>query len=114
MLSAAARMRRRAEFSETVRNGRRSAAPSLVLHLSPGGCGGPRVGFVTSRALGSAVVRNRVRRRLAPLVRARLAQLPSESMLVVRATPAAATASSARLAADLDHALSRLTLERAR
>ncbi|SBV28889.1 ribonuclease P protein component [Micromonospora krabiensis] len=64
-----------------------------------------RAGFVVSKAVGPAVVRNRVRRRLRHLVRERLAGLPAGSTLVVRALPAAADASYARLAADLDAAL---------
>ena len=68
----------------------------------------PRAGFVVSRAVGPAVVRNRVKRRLRPLVRARMHRLPAAAELVVRAQPAAATASSARLATDLDRCLDRL------
>jgi ribonuclease P protein component len=51
------------------------------------------------------VVRHRVTRRLRHLVAARLDTLPAGSMLVVRALPPAATASSAELAADLDSGL---------
>jgi ribonuclease P protein component len=70
--------------------------------------GAARVGFVVGRAVGPAVVRNRVRRRLRALMRERLSTLPSGSLLVVRAAPAAATAGSAGLAADLDRALAAL------
>lgn len=66
-----------------------------------------RVGFVVPRAVGGAVVRNRVRRQLRHLMRARLAELPAGSSVVVRALPAAATVSATILAADLDAALSR-------
>lgn len=68
----------------------------------------PRVGFIVSRAVGSAVVRNRVKRRLRELMRGRLAALPEGCLLVVRAHPAAAGARQADLAADLDLALGRL------
>jgi len=64
-----------------------------------------RAGFVVSKAVGGAVVRNLVRRRLRHLVRPRLAQLPPGSTLVVRALPAAAGADAAQLAADLDQAI---------
>lgn len=64
-----------------------------------------RAGFVVSKAVGNAVVRNRVRRRLRALVRERLAALPAGSTLVVRALPAAAEASYPRLTADLDAAI---------
>jgi ribonuclease P protein component len=65
----------------------------------------PRVGFVVSKAVGGSVVRHRVARRLRHLLRDRLDQFPAGTRLVVRALPRSATASSARLAADLDRAL---------
>jgi len=69
-----------------------------------------RVGFVVSRAVGGAVDRNRVARRLRHLVRPRLQQLPPGTLLVIRALPPAATATSAELAMDLDAVLRRLRL----
>lgn len=67
-----------------------------------------RAGLVVSKSVGGSVVRHRVSRRLRHLLAARLPQLPAGSRLVVRATPAAAAASSAELGADLDRALARL------
>ncbi len=67
----------------------------------------PRIGFVVSKAVGNAVVRNLVRRRLRHLVRERLTDLPSSSVLVVRALPGSATATYSELSSDLDRALSR-------
>jgi len=67
-----------------------------------------RVGFVVSKAVGSAVVRNTVRRRLRHLARRYLGLLPGGSLLVVRAAPRAATACQADLAADLDLVLEAL------
>ncbi len=64
------------------------------------------MGFVVSKAVGPAVVRNQVKRRLRHLTRERLALLPPGSLLVVRANPAAAGATT--LAADLDSALGSL------
>lgn len=64
-----------------------------------------RAGFVVSKAVGNAVTRNRVRRRLRALVRERMTALPAGSTLVVRALPAAAQASYPRLATDLDAAI---------
>lgn len=67
-----------------------------------------RVGLVVGKAVGDAVVRNRVKRRLRHLARAHLADLPACSVLVVRALPPAATASYAELGADLTRALGRV------
>lgn len=105
MLPAASRMRRRREFSLAVRQGSRSGRGLLTGHLfvpAESGDVPPRAGFVVSRAVGIAVVRNRVRRRLRPLVREYLSALPGGSLLVVRVHPSAATARQADLAAELD------------
>jgi len=51
-----------------------------------------RVGFITSRRVGSAVERNRVRRRLREIVRADRAQLARGSWVVLIARTAAAKA----------------------
>jgi ribonuclease P protein component len=69
-----------------------------------------KVGFVVSKAVGNSVVRHRVSRKLRHVVRDRLDALPAGTSLVVRALPAAAEASSAELADDLDSALRRLRL----
>ena len=114
MLPAGARLTRRDEFATTVRRGRRAGRSHLVVHLHvpATACGAAepsdtavRAGFVVSRAVGGAVVRHRVARRLRHLVRDRLTALPPGSRLVVRALPAAAAAPSPVLAADLDAAL---------
>jgi ribonuclease P protein component len=68
---------------------------------------------VVSRAVGNAVTRNAVKRRLRHLLGERLAGLPAGAELVVRALPAAAEASSVDLGADLDRALERTLPEAA-
>ncbi|GGM77886.1 ribonuclease P protein component [Longimycelium tulufanense] len=133
MLPAAARLTGSQDFALVVRRGRRAGRPRLVVHAlpAPGRRPGPgerdtgrdtgtsptrdgvqptRVGFVVSKAVGKAVVRHRVLRRLRHVLRTRLAMLPPGTMLVVRALPPAADASSAELAADVDAALRRLRL----
>jgi ribonuclease P protein component len=95
-------------FRRASRTGRRSSSRTLVVHLAPVDAGPARAGFVVSKAVGNAVVRNRVKRRLRHLVRDRLGLLPAASALVVRALPAAAAASSSELAADLDRCLVRV------
>ena len=61
-----------------------------------------------SKAVGGAVVRTRVKRRLRHLIRDRLLELPPGSLVVVRALPGAGDADHAQLARDLDAALERL------
>jgi ribonuclease P protein component len=80
----------------------------VVVHLlidEPARPSAARAGFVVSKAVGGAVTRNKVRRRLRHLVRSRLAALPAGARLVVRALPAAASASYDTLGTDLDMAL---------
>ncbi len=104
MLPAQARVRQRTEFTMAVRRGSRSGRRLVTGHLlvrddrdEPA-----RVGFVVSRAVGGAVVRNKVRRRLRHLARGYLDSLPGGSLLVVRAHPPAAAARQSDLAAELD------------
>ena len=128
MLPSESRVRRGDEFARAIRAGRRSGRAHLVAYLAvadgPAASDvtvsekaideartgpGARAGFVVSKAVGNAVVRNRVRRRLRHLCAARLGALPPGSILVVRALPAAAEADSALLGRELDKALERLT-----
>jgi len=112
-------------FAHTVRRGRKAGTATVVLHLvvpprttlpradppradfpqaDP-----PQVGFVVSKAVGAAVARNLVKRRLRHVVRKRLASLPDSAVLVVRALPGSAEASYDTLGIDFDAALARLT-----
>ena len=87
----------------------------MVVHLLPQD--GPdavrsepaRVGFVVNKAVGNAVLRNRVHRRLRAVLAARLPELPAGSLTVVRALPSSASASYDELVADVDGALGRLS-----
>jgi ribonuclease P protein component len=109
------RLHRAEDFSTTVKQGRRAGRRTLVAHLllpprpddavSPEQ---PRIGFVVGRAVGNAVTRNRVTRRLRHLTHARCGSLPTGALLVVRALAPAGHATSAELAADLDAALDHL------
>ncbi|WP_442942082.1 ribonuclease P protein component [Nonomuraea sp. NBC_00507] len=105
-------MRRGEDFEAAVRRGKRAGRPTLVVHLGTSGEESPLVGFVVSKAVGGAVTRNKVKRRLRHLMRDRLHRLPRGSLLVVRANPPAASARFEQLAAELDSALDRLLRRR--
>jgi ribonuclease P protein component len=112
VLPAAARLTSGESFRRCIKAGHRAGSRTLVLHLAEGGDPtsgptSPQVGFVVSRAVGNAVVRNRVKRRLRHLVRDRLGDLPGGAVLVVRALPDAAAASSDELRGDLARCLVR-------
>jgi ribonuclease P protein component len=114
LLPAVARLTRREDFATAVQRGRRVGRGSVVVHLAHAGAVDgstpetPKVGFVVSRRVGGSVVRHRVQRRLRHLMRSRLAALPAGALVVVRALPASAGATSAALGDDLDVSLQRL------
>ena len=116
MLPARHRLRTATDFSATVRGagGARSGGRLLVVHAryaAPADADDrpvdhpARVGFVVSKAVGGAVIRNRTKRVLRHLVAARLTRIPTGCDLVVRANPAAGGATTPELAAELDRAL---------
>ncbi|MDT0545493.1 MULTISPECIES: ribonuclease P protein component [Streptomyces] len=121
MLPTEKRLRRREDFAAAVRRGRRAGRPLLVVHYrsglasgetdphAPGESAPPaRAGFVVSKAVGGAVVRNLVKRRLRHLMRDRLELFPAGSLVVVRALPGSGDAGHDQLARDLDTAVRRL------
>ena len=112
MLSAERRLRHRDDFTVALRTGRRAGTGRLVLHWAATDRAHPtRVGFVVSKAVGGSVVRHRTQRRLRHVAAGRLTTLPAlGGLLVVRALPAAGTATSAELAVDVDRGLRRLGL----
>ena len=110
MLPADQRLTRPLSFRHAFKAGRRSGARTLVTHVAlVESSTGPTAGFVVSKAVGNAVVRNRVKRRLRHLCAQRVDRLPAGSVLVVRALPGTATASSATLATQLDRGQERVT-----
>lgn len=110
MLPVERRIRRGREFERALHSGRRSGRAGISVALfvpEPAAtiAQPARVGFVVSKAVGNAVVRNRLRRRLRELMRPRIDSLPAGSLLVVRAKPVAATLGFDVLANQLDGAL---------
>lgn len=78
--------------------GRAQHGPSMLLGVLKTGATGPaRTGIVTSRRVGTAVVRNRVRRRLREIVRHARPKMCEGLWLVVVAKPRAAKATFAGL-----------------
>jgi ribonuclease P protein component len=67
------------------------------------------VAFAIARRLGTAVARNRLRRRLRALLARRAAELPP-GLYLIGARPAAMSAGFTRLAADVEVLLARLAV----
>jgi ribonuclease P protein component len=103
------RLRQRGEFL-AVAAGTKVPAAAFVMQARRRDDAGPaRVGFTVSKKVGTAVERNRVRRRLREAVRrsASRAMRPGHDYVVV-GRRAALTHDFASLMADLEHALLRL------
>jgi ribonuclease P protein component len=96
------RLRRRQEFLDIQRRGRRRHSPNfIVVCVDQSDPRGSRFGFNVSRRVGNAVVRNRVRRRLREFVRLHRHRLPRARDFVVIAKPGASKVCYAELVAEL-------------
>ncbi|MDQ6625321.1 MAG: ribonuclease P protein component [Verrucomicrobiota bacterium] len=92
------RLTRSSEFLRVKIDGRVQRGALLILGvLDVPAAGGFRAGFVTSKRVGGAVVRNRIRRRLREIVRHYQHGLKDDVWMVLIARPPAATASYAAL-----------------
>jgi ribonuclease P protein component len=88
-----------------MRRGYKCGRDTVVVYLARTVDSRRVAGFAVSKAVGGAVVRNRVKRRLRAIVAADLASLPAGARVVVLALPAAATASFSELSSDVASAL---------
>lgn len=77
--------------------------------LTTGESRAARFGFIISKQVGTAVVRNSVRRRLKAVCAEAITRVPEGTDVVIRALPASATASYAELSADVNRCLGRLS-----
>lgn len=95
MLPARHRLRESVDFTSAVRGpgAKRAGGRLLVVHANRTDARAdlpPRVGFVVSKAVGNAVVRNRTKRRLRHIAAAHVTEIACGTDVVVRANPAAA------------------------
>ncbi|MGO1769076.1 MAG: ribonuclease P protein component [Microbacterium sp.] len=108
MLGKANRLTRGVDYRQVSRRGARCAGPQLVVHVvltaEPRQ---PRFGFIVSKAVGNAVCRNTVRRRLKAVCAEALAGVPDGADVVIRALPSSATASFAELRGQVRRCLRR-------
>ncbi len=94
------------DFRTVVRRGRRSTSPLAVYYRLERDASDPvRFGFVVSRAVGGAVERNLVRRRMRAVGREFVDAGARGSDVVVRALPGSAQRDWASLSADMHDAL---------
>lgn len=110
MLATRNRLRTATDFSTTVRSGVRNGRRNVVLYAAAIAADEPsRIGFIVSKGVGNAVVRNRVKRRLREAAAGSLREYGTGFAIVVRALPASADASWNQLLADYGSALESTT-----
>jgi ribonuclease P protein component len=99
-------LRRQADFARLRQRGRRFNTPTVTVYRTdaPAGDATSLVGITVTKSIGKAVLRNKLRRRLAAIVHEALAGLPAVRLLLVVGPPAA-TAAFATLRADVTSAL---------
>ncbi|MGV8894994.1 MAG: ribonuclease P protein component [Rhodoglobus sp.] len=77
-----------ADFRSAVRRGRRLGSTSAIVHILDHHSMNPtRFGFIVTKAVGNAVTRNRVRRRLRAVGREMLPEIGAGKDIVIRALP---------------------------
>ena len=101
MLAKANRVVLADDFRAAVRRGRRSVTPAAVLYRLPRSGEPLRFGFIVSRSVGDAVLRNRVRRRMRAIGREFVDAGGFGEDVVVRALPAAGSLSWSELSEQL-------------
>ena len=107
--SRQARLRKHADFDQVYRNGRRLfSAHMTVFFLRRGDPGPARVGFTVTRALGKAVERNRIRRRLREAARLHLDRVGNAADVVIHPKKSALAASFAELREEIARAFEKI------
>jgi ribonuclease P protein component len=96
-----ARIVRRGDFDAVYRAGKRRTSAHFTVFSRANSLPHSRFGFSIKKALGGAVVRNRIRRRLREIVRRHREGIPAGWDIVVHPKGAVAHANFAALSADL-------------
>jgi ribonuclease P protein component len=113
VLAKVHRLVRADDYRQTVRRGRKVAATNTISYVIDRGDGNPvRFGFIVSKAVGNAVTRNRVRRRLKAASYEVLARTRPGLDIVVRALPASDRASWVTLRNEIFGLVDRLEVSR--
>ncbi|MFD5224032.1 ribonuclease P protein component [Microbacterium sp. NPDC058342] len=103
------RLTRGVDYRQVVRRGKRCGGARVITSVLPSAQDGvPRFGFIISKQVGTAVVRNTVRRRLKAACAEFADTVPQGTDVVIRALPASADADFALLRGDVARCLDRL------
>jgi len=92
---------RRAEYDAVYREGQRRSSAQFAVFYRANGLERSRFGISVKRALGGAVIRNRIRRRIREILRLNRSEMPSGWDIVIHPRSSVARAKFAPLAAEL-------------
>lgn len=85
------RIRKRADFRRALREGVRYQTPHFRISISPNGLSHGRLGITAGKKIGSAVQRNRLKRRIREFYRQNKDRFPVSSDLLIAAKEGAAS-----------------------
>lgn len=102
------RLVRRGSFDAVYRAGKRFSSSHFTVFVRSNELTFSRFGFSIKKALGGAVVRNRIRRRLREMVRCHRQEIPAGWDIVIHPKSKVATAEYAGLAEELVRLLKKL------
>jgi len=105
-LSTQYRLKKRAQYLHIYENGIKVYSDEFVLY-GVCGCKTKKIGSTVSRKIGNAVVRNKVRRRLAEIVRLHIDWFPNDCWFVINAKRRIVEADFHRLESAVRRALDR-------
>jgi ribonuclease P protein component len=95
------RLVRRAEYDAVYKAGRRKSSREFTIFLRPNGLDASRFGWSIKKALGTAVERNRIRRRLREILRLHRLEISPGWDIVIHPRSSALTAAFTTLTEDL-------------
>jgi ribonuclease P protein component len=94
------RLVRRAEYESVYRNGKRRSSPQFVIFFRPNEAGCNRFGISVKKALGGAVVRNRIRRRIREILRLHTSEISPAWDIVIHPRASVARKDFSQLATE--------------
>ncbi len=102
------RLLKHADFDHVYQNGKRQFSGHMTVFALRRDAGAPRVGLTVGRALGGAVVRNRIKRRLREAIRRHLQALPGPVDLVINPKKSVLTLDFAELETEVARAFEKI------
>ncbi|MFZ0211353.1 MAG: ribonuclease P protein component [Candidatus Acidiferrales bacterium] len=95
------RLVRRAEYEAVYRGGRRRSNQTFAIFVRPNGFTRNRFGMSVKKALGNAVVRNRIRRRIREILRLHREEMAAGWDVVIHPSKSVATLKFTKIEAEL-------------